>query len=256
MKKTMYFGLALGLGIFAMSVGTASAVGPVTGGGGIVGSYHDLSAAAYGDTQSRICVFCHHPHQAQKALGTGMTGVDYSPLWNHTITTNQGSFTAYSNGNGPTSGRNMLNATLGQPGGASLLCLSCHDGSVALNAYSTASSASKVGGTGVGANNVIIADERARIGTAGDLTNHHPVGFNYLTVVQADAEIADASKTISGTTTIGDLLYGGTQFECVTCHDVHNSQNTGEKFLWISNNGSAFCLACHEKGATHTNGGY
>jgi len=56
----------------------------------------------------------------------------------------------------------------------------------------------------------------------------------------------------AGATTIGDLLYNGTQFECVTCHDVHNSQNeaAAEKFLWISNDHSAFCLTCHLKDGT------
>ncbi len=245
MKKTLIIGMALGFGIFALSSGNTMAASG-TGGDGIVGSVHDLSAAGYGDAQSRICIFCHHPHNAQK-LDSNIT---YSPLWNHDVTTFAGNFTTYDNGTQPTSGRNMLNATLEQPGGVSLLCLSCHDGSVALNAYSN-----NLGQPAPpGADNSFIA-LGYKIGGDNDLSNHHPIGFNYIDVMNADMEIADTTKLVTSTTTIADLLYGGTQFECVSCHDVHNTQNAlgAERFLWKSNDHSNFCLTCHEKGSNHTN---
>ncbi len=252
MKKTLFIGLALGLGAFALSLSSSTpAMANLTGGDGIVGSSHDLSAPAYGDAQSRICVFCHHPHNAHKTD----TNLTYSPLWNHDVTTYAGNFTTYDNGNGPTSGRNALNATIGQPGGVSLLCLSCHDGSVALNAYSMA------GGSPSGADDQRInsgsssGDNAYTIGKDGDLSNHHPIGFNYYQAMDADLEIANVTKQMTSNTKIKDLLYGGTQFECVSCHDVHNSQNAtnAERFLWRSNDHSKFCLTCHEKGSTHTN---
>jgi len=245
MKKTLVIGMALGLGIFALSTGNATAG---TGGQGIINSLHDLSGSAYGDAQSRICIFCHNPHNAHKVDNN----ITYSPLWNHDITTNVGNFTTYNNGNEPTSGRNSLNATVGQPGGVSLLCLSCHDGSVAINAYSN--NTGQPGPSGVGDQSITLGSGY-QIGGGGDLSNHHPIGFNYLDVVAADPEIAATTKQVTSTTTIGDLLYGGTQFECVSCHDVHNTQNAAgaERFLWKSNDHSNFCLTCHEKGTTHTN---
>lgn len=265
MKKTLIIGMALGLALTATS---AMAGSDKPGGSGIVGSYHDLATDSRfgGDGQSRICIFCHHPHQAQTnnasdtdARENGTHRMDYMPLWNHDVTTQ--TFSPYSNGNGPTVGRNALNAKADltasgwAPGGVSLLCLSCHDGSVAINAYSNFSTAKSDGLNGASGNAIQGGTKtpgevsRALIGGSGDLSNHHPIGFNYLNVRDADAEIADPSRVINSTgTTISDLLYGGTQFECVTCHDVHNSQNPGaEKFLWISNNNSNFCLTCHLK---------
>lgn len=249
MKKTLILGMALGLALTATAAMAASG----DGGTGIIGTDHDLSSATYGDAQSRICVFCHHPHNA--VVDANLT---YNPLWNHAVTTNAGSFTAYNNGIAPPStGRHALNATLGQPGGVSLLCLSCHDGSVALNAYSAISN-DPTSGAG---DQTLTAASSAIIGVGGDLSNHHPIGFDYAAVSAADPEIEvkEANWVENGTTgagptgniglTIEDTLYGG-KFECVSCHDVHNTQNTGEKFLWVSNDSSLFCMTCHLKDGT------
>jgi len=85
-----------------------------------------------------------------------------------------------------------------------------------------------------------------RIGEGGNLTNHHPIGFVYQDVATVDDEIASPTATM-GNYEIGDLLWQG-RMECTTCHDVHNTKNTGEKFLWISDANSNFCLTCHLKG--------
>ena len=265
------------------------------GGAGIVGSSHDLSnvgqsgasaaaagyasgaIAAQADRQSRICVYCHHPHNADAATGDfgGVSGTkagigSYSPLWNRNLSTT--TFAPYNNGSmmdsgtGSVSGsdkRHVLNAGSNALKGVSLLCMSCHDGVVAMNAYSQQTGSSD----GKGANGA----SRNITGTAGfkgDMSNHHPMGFSYQTVQSADKEIAATSTVmvpsdadiaggavtgpLTGTVTIGDLLYGsatGNTFECVTCHDVHNPANaTGaERFLWRSNNQSNFCLTCHLK---------
>ena len=63
-------------------------------------------------TESDVCIFCHTPHHAS---GDG-------PLWNHQMS--GASYTPYSS--------STLKATVGQPTGSSRLCLSCHDGTVAL----------------------------------------------------------------------------------------------------------------------------
>jgi len=311
MKKTLLVGLAIGLvSVAATSVFAASArrVIPAqglsagqdanrnVGGAGIVGSSHDLSnvggtgasgvAAGYAtggiagqyDRQSRICVYCHHPHNADAATGDtgGQSGTkaaigSYSPLWNRNLSTQV--FAAYSNGSmmdssatGSVTGtdkRHVLNAGSNKLSGVSLLCMSCHDGVVAMNAYSQTTGSQE----GAGTNNA----SRVITGTAafkGDMSNHHPMGFSYQTVQTADKEIAatttvmvpsaadiassNPNAALTGTVTIGDLLYGsvsGPTFECVTCHDVHNTANApgAERFLWRSNNQSNFCLTCHLK---------
>lgn len=285
MKKTLVVGLAIGLvsmASFAFA-GASANMGAVThtpiagdknvGGSGIVGSSHDLSnvgnkigsqaAHAFtgtGDAQKRICVYCHHPHNAFAATGNlgsrdGATGstLDYSPLWNRNMSTT--TFAGYDNGimmgaatvQG-TDKRHALNAA--DAGGTSitgvsLLCMSCHDGVVAMNAFSqTTGSELNKGNTATGGAITSTA------GFKGDMNNHHPMGFNYVTVQAADAEIAATTVKMNGNTTIGDLLYGsGNTMECVTCHDVHNTANQAgaERFLWRTNDKSNFCLTCHLK---------
>jgi len=258
MTKAIHIGLALGIGIFAMTSSSALAYTP---GNGIADTPHNLSNDtlygtandAFADSKGRICVFCHHPHNTAPVSAGDAT---YLPLWNHDLTTQN--FTPYSSydsstyaiGTGLSDARHRLNAeaSIGQPGGVSLLCLSCHDGTVALDAY--AGDLSNSGTVLADGSNLDSDGTNALIGGGGDLSNHHPIGFNYQDVADADMEIALTSGSFTGAdgpVTIGELLYNG-NMECTTCHDVHNSQNSGERFLWQSNDRSQFCLVCHLKG--------
>ena len=82
----------------------------------IINSKHNLSLSGPGTirsaTEGDICIFCHSPHSL----------AGQSPLWNHEMSV--APYTPYSS--------STLKATVGQPTGASKLCLSCHDGTVAL----------------------------------------------------------------------------------------------------------------------------
>ena len=266
MKKVILLAAAFGL-VFAASA-QAQMGNSITGSGNsaagttIVGSKHDLSRATgigtnYGntDTLDRICIFCHAPHHTlQKDDAANIT---YLPLWNHAVTSQF--YTTYDSnfGGGPDESglavgvagaeqfadRHLLNAQIGEPGSVSRLCLSCHDGSVAVNEYGFNPQRSNSQDAG----SDFIA-EQFMIGGSGNLVNHHPIGFDYQDVADHDDEIAQTSKVFPGTgnTTIGSLLYAG-KMECVTCHDVHNTKNQGETFLWISDENSKFCLVCHLK---------
>ena len=77
---------------------------------------HNLSISGPGtlkaSSESQICIFCHTPHNASAA----------APLWNRR---DPGStYIPYSS--------TTAVANPGQPTGASILCLSCHDGTIAL----------------------------------------------------------------------------------------------------------------------------
>ena len=52
----------------------------------------------------------------------------------------------------------------------------------------------------------------------------------------------------------GAAMDGDGNMQCVSCHDVHNSLNEAgaERFLWTSNNRSAFCIVCHLKDGSGT----
>ena len=177
---------------------------------GITGSAHDLTSNVL--LGGQICIPCHAPHK-----GTVVPG---APLWNHKTTV--ATYDLYSS---PTFNGS---STITQPTGVSKLCLSCHDGTVAIDAFGTVN-----GTTMIGVSKVIP-------GLVG-LKNDHPVSFVY------DAALASADGGLVNPTT-GDLAQWVPQgrFECSSCHDVHN-KNGITKLLRMANNGSALCLKCHTK---------
>jgi len=248
---------------------------------GINSTPHDLGTAHNGmnytaqpaDSLSRICIFCHAPHNSYKLSvanggppggqgGSAPQALDeftYLPLWNHTLPTSLPTYMMYNNGPGaPQTGAKASQAMqqgATAPGGVSLLCLSCHDGSIAVNSYGNlASQPSKSVSTG----NTFMASAY-QIGTnAGGtswLQNHHPIGFNYDQVQAQDPEVRSADVAmLTPTTFVRDHLFatsgGGsnTNMECASCHSVHNTGNTGESLLWRSDQNSELCLTCHAKG--------
>jgi len=247
MKRLILAVLAVGLLISLSSLAFAG----VNPGTGIKGTAHDMSSggasAAFGYDSSgldRICIYCHTPHFAN----TDFVTFTYSPLWNHNNTTIT-SWSTYTNtltGNIAGLLPAQLNATLGPPSSISLLCLGCHDGSVAVAAY---------GNLGGGLNpskgnpaGPTLAGTSYQIGANGNLQNHHPISFNYGAVALVDDEIAPVTTALTNGSgmLISDLLWGG-NLECVSCHDVHNSRNTGTKFTWVQDTQSALCFTCHIK---------
>lgn len=184
---------------------------------GISGSAHDFSGYGW-NTEGEICIVCHTPHNAVTPQPV--------PLWNHT-TTSTNPFTLYDS---PTFN---AKSTIGQPAGVSKACLSCHDGTVAVDAY-----ANNSGGN-------LYVDGKELLGV--DLSNDHPISFTYNTALAtADGELADPSTENSGLggTIRNDMLISD-QLECSSCHDVHDDANG--RFLVKSNAGSALCLTCHNK---------
>ncbi len=256
--------LVVGL-VLSLSSAALAYTGSYVPGAGINGTVHDLSVPGangmnYGpvppDSLQRICIFCHAPHNTYRlasAAGTGAGPVadsafDYLPLWNHTLQTNT-VYQMYNNGPGaPQSGSKASQAILtGMAiGSSSLLCLSCHDGSVAVNSYGNTSQLPESQSTG----STFIAPAY-QIGKDQYLGNHHPIGFNYDAVQAGDTEIRAADVAfLTSTTSVRDHLSGAgnSLMECNTCHSVHNKGNTGERLLWRSDQNSELCLTCHDKG--------
>lgn len=186
----------------------------------ILGSAHDFSGLGF--SQGQICLPCHAPHNTS-------TVVQNVPMWNHAVTS--AVYQLYAS--------DTLNAgspagSLNQPGASSKLCLSCHDGTIAIDAF---------GGNPGG----ILIFGRSNLGT--DLHNDHPISFVYDTsLALADGRLNDPASTLSGLagsagTILEDMLFGS-RLECSSCHDVHNK--FGQPALLLkSNTGSALCLTCH-----------
>jgi predicted CXXCH cytochrome family protein len=180
-------------------------------------SAHDFSGSGW-NTTGEICVVCHTPHDAD-------TTVASAPLWNHEVTT--AAFTLYSS--------DTLDATLGQPDGVSKLCLSCHDGSVALDSFAGAS-----GGTPMAT---------SAAGYVGlDLTDDHPISFVYDdSLATSDGGLHPPTTTASGLIgTIDEDMLFGNKLQCGSCHDPHGVPGVA-KFLVMDNAGSDLCLTCHDK---------
>ncbi len=149
-----------------------------------------VNIAGTSSSTAEVCVFCHTPHGAN----TGASGA--APLWNRAMPATS-AYTTYSGPN--------FDGSAVAPVGVSLACLSCHDGTLALDALInmpgsggfrtlTPTSAGLIGsgsGSGfLGTGNVMSADARG-VGTnyetlsggtpfpnlTQNLSDDHPVSF-------------------------------------------------------------------------------
>ena len=118
--------------------------------GTISGTPHDLSGKGWGTTE--LCKYCHTPHLAQNVSG--------APLWNHQSTVQ--SYTLYSSAS--------FKGIAGQPGPQSKLCLSCHDGTVAIDSFAN-------GGIIQAGSHTMTSTNL--VGAGGSLASDHPIAFTY-----------------------------------------------------------------------------
>jgi predicted CXXCH cytochrome family protein len=201
--------------------------GSIAHGASILTSKHNLSTSGPGTIkasgESQVCIFCHTPHNARQ---------DIPYLWNRSAQTTI--YTPYDS--------STLSTTVGQPTGASKLCLSCHDGTIALGAVlSEPTPISFIGANTLSGRSTSLAT---------DLSDDHPISFDYQSsITSGNLEL------VAATTLIGSpvQLDSTGQLQCTACHDPHD--NAWGKFLVMSNQGSALCIKCHTKsgwsGSTH-----
>ncbi len=183
---------------------------------------HNLSVSGSGSVTSgmvdEVCVFCHTPHHSSQS----------APLWNRELPTGQ-TYQLY--------GSSTLDASPENPqlrsGNHSLLCLSCHDGTIALGDFIN----SPQEDTGF----VFGINDRGRLGT--DLSNDHPVSFTYDNSLSLN-DTRLHQPGINGANIAPLPLQGGQYLECTTCHDVHD--NTLQPFLYEQTLNGDLCLKCHD----------
>jgi len=174
---------------------------------------HNLAVrvkANSGDGQSvSSCVFCHTPHNANPSRA----------LWNRALTPN--SYKLYES---PT-----LEAVMDQPTGSSRLCLSCHDGTIALEDLRVKPKAIRFP---MGP----LAGKRS---LSADLSDDHPISFLYNSVLaQRKGELADPAMLSP------NIAMDRTgQLQCTSCHDPHEDRNPN--FLVTDNKFSQLCVSCH-----------
>ena len=212
----------LAAGMVFMMAGAASAQG-------IAGSKHDFSTTG-GSTVNlgygSPCLACHVPHPK------GATST-YGLLWNrpdHTTTAWQMYDTA---------SLSPLNQGTTAPTGQDLLCLSCHDGTIAMSDSGGATPGVSFISTVTPTNTNITS---AALNVSQDLRNDHPVSISYTVTVAAKAAEYNAAPT-------GVKLFNdGAQdmVRCASCHNPHDGTGgTTGKFLRVP--AASLCTACHIK---------
>lgn len=186
----------------------------------------DHNFSGYGWSDNQICKPCHTPHGSNETVGR---------LWNHALTT-----ATYQMHRGTGTAEVNIDSS-------SRLCLSCHDGTVALDNF---------GGRTTGTS--FVAGSK-NIGT--NLNNDHPIGSDAIYTTSTTSTSYNP-MTINSTGTSASVTFGGntlrlrpwvnstgaTQFVvgCSSCHTVHNTGNF-DHMLRFNNSGSALCLTCHIK---------
>ncbi len=194
----------------------------------VVNGPHNLSASGTGPVRAvmedEVCIFCHTPHNASPLR----------PLWNR-ATPVEG-YTIY--------GSRALDARPGQPTGSSKMCLSCHDGTIALGSvFSRETPIMMAGGV------TTIPAGASNIGT--DLSDDHPISFRFDSgLVSKDHKLRQPSSLPPQI-----RLDSNSELQCTSCHDAHN--NAMGSFLVMHNEQSQLCTSCHQVGKTtvtaHTN---
>jgi hypothetical protein len=241
------------LGCVVVLVAGMLAALPPGGASQVDGSKHDFAGRNAGDKKSGTCTFCHTPHRAYETART----------WNHTLSRNvyRWSKTATVGGTPyPSIGLTWA--------GAARLCLSCHDGSVAIGDISWFNGRSWTG-------RPLDPDDHdgdnVQIGSAtGNLALNHPISFPY--------PFQGVSSTYNGVTTAPGALasgwqpdptargirlfrqtgaavtagtaIGSTGIECSSCHDPHNEPSNVEDDPFLRGSTDAgdpnyICRKCH-----------
>jgi hypothetical protein len=237
----------------------------------VASTLHNLSADGPGTVkatnETQICVFCHTPHGATDAPG--------APLWNRALASE--TYTTYTSSS---LDAETIAGQLAQPAGSSKLCLSCHDGTLAINSVNVLGGQVNVSIplSGAGPGNTMPAGEGVQTGftrnLGTDLSNDHPISMTYdTTLANADGEMLDPaveehiairSPGLRPPVPLEATGPGGSgQVQCGTCHDPHvvdTEVAPTNKFLRLKRfqqnppTGGAFdaasdinCLACHEK---------
>ncbi|MFQ5455407.1 MAG: hypothetical protein ACE5EA_04270 [Nitrospirota bacterium] len=246
--------------------------------GSIVNSRHDLShlnergygtetgpmqGATFNDYRE-TCIYCHTPHNSDPI----------APLWNRNLPER----TEYKMYSSP----NFNSKAPSSPDGISLACLSCHDGTVAVDSVrnkpkfhdwldsgvhyrmspkgdvgsdTCGKCHNRTGGAygGLGAPSIGGAHDATIRYLTKDLRDDHPIsiqfpsfdldpGFNQPSLTKKDGGRAFPN---------GVQTFEGDKVQCASCHDIHNPDEQNiegrDPFLRVSNRDSALCLTCHQK---------
>ncbi len=195
----------LALALLVLAAGSAGAQ--------VERTVHNLNAIRtkmHGDTKKiGVCIFCHTPHNSRPTRG----------LWNRDLPAV--TYKLYES--------STMQTAISQPNGSSRLCLSCHDGILALSNMRVASVAGQV---------TPIAPLTGSASFGTDLSNDHPISFIYNSALAARAGDLVDPVALPQTAPLDDKK----QLQCTSCHDPHLNR---PNFLRIDDRLGADCIVCH-----------
>jgi predicted CXXCH cytochrome family protein len=196
--------------------------------GDVLGS-HNLSASGTGPVKGSgdPCLFCHAPHSGVQSTN--------SALWSQTLSTQV--YSTYSS----TSLKNSPQQPL--LGNSSSLCLSCHDGTVAVGQ-------TQPYGTQMMTGNMKAADQ---FGT--NLQGSHPFSVK-LPMVDAPDLVSSLTTTHTTADPLKAVNLVNSNVECTSCHTPHAQavDQFSQNFLVRDGANGQLCLSCHEVNARTVGG--
>ncbi len=215
---------------------------------GLIDSKHNLSISGVGTvkavSEARVCVFCHTPHKS----------LPEAPLWNRTM-----SGATYQMFDSMT----LLSPSTVEgikPDGASRLCLSCHDGTIAVG------SVVNIGGSAstISMQQELLPGNPGYLGT--DLSGHHPISIELNSALVNDKNtqcvgglitwrvcIPPGGSSVVLQPTNNDYPWTATYpdvygVQCTSCHDPHKDPDPpNTAFLRVGDrvNTDQLCTSCH-----------
>lgn len=208
----------------------------------VLNTPHNLAASGPGrikSTEERVCIFCHTPHHSTKLSDLQYPG----PLWVRQENTAD-DYTPYES--------TTIKSKPFKPLGASRLCLSCHDGTIALGAPANLATTANLPSL---ATYPAPPYPKKSAVLGKDLRDDHPISMQYGIKIQEFYDVTEA-RSKKARFSIRD----GVPFvECTSCHDPHDNQYGNFLVVDTSNQHDALCTACHNKnnwsGSAHQTGG-
>lgn len=189
---------------------------------------------------TEICAFCHTPHSATKD----------APLWNRSDVS--GPYDVYNsdvmaalNYPSPDQPTTKLGAGSADVHVKTRICLSCHDGTIALGNLVNLPSgiSSEIMMSGTTADYKMPGPAEGYIGL--DLRDDHPVAVQYRGIGTGAGEDPELKASPSAAQLTLYTSGGVNYVECTSCHDPHKNDNGN--FLVMANTNSALCTGCHNK---------
>jgi len=206
---------------------------------GVTNANYEVDGAKGGwNAREEICRVCHVPHDH------GNVGKYWENklLWNHKVSS--ATYTMYDSTWSPS----IDGAQDSAPSGTAILCLGCHDGTVAIDTFD------KYAGGSVQMSDYDGGFEVPRFmdGVNEDLRGTHPLSITYDPVADTGLNATTTYFIGSSGDTIADVLDGG-KVQCSSCHDVHDQDSVANTHLLrqgttaATGGASALCLVCHNK---------